>query len=331
MKLLRFLCVFVLLAVSLQLAAAPEVEIFGYADARLGVTLEGDTGLRPFLNLAEVTAAAKIAPWLSADVTIGAYYAADGQYGFEVGGARVIISDEADDRTFSLGFGYFDVQFGLASYWYAMPDNAFAFNPGVTDWILDGGWTDVGVFGSIESDQFSLTAYLVQGDSAYIDIGNGTDKGLAGGLRVTLAPIEGLNLGVSYALNAHGADISATDKAPNVSLLAGDVSFEAGPLYLAFQYTAKMDKFEFADRQDLWFAEAIFSLEDIIDLPLDVGARFDYISSGLAGAGASNDEAANAVTIQARYTFEEYFRLGLSFRTETGKDSGLMLQAMAMF
>jgi hypothetical protein len=193
------------------------------------------------------------------------------------------------------------------------------YSPGVTDGIL-GEWTDLGIMGAIESEQFSVFAYLMRGempDSVYDNV-LATDKGLAGGLRATFSPIEGLTLGLSYALNAHYIG----DK---FSLLAGDIEFEVGPLALAFEYVAMMPKFKFGDRVDLWFAQAMFSLEDIAEIPLEFGARFDYFCEDIG--------IENAITIQANFLPDEHLRCGLALRIQKDEDYNktIMLQVMGMF
>ena len=143
------------------------------------------------------------------------------------------------------------------------------------------------------------------------------DKGLAAGLRATFSPIEGLTLGVSYALNAHYIG-------DNLSFVAGDVEWALGPLALAFEYMAMMPKFTFDDRVDTWFAQAMFGLQEIANIPVEFGVRFDYFSKDLS--------LEHALTIQANWLpVEEHLRFGLSFRSQKGEDSVLMLQVIGMF
>jgi len=338
MKLVRLLCVVALLAAPLSLAAAPAVEIGGFIDSRFGFDLD-DKELAPFIDSMELWFDAKISDWLTASVTIGTYFE-DGPRDFrpELGSAFLTATKENDGMKMSLGAGLFDVPFGIASYWASAPDNAFAYAPGVSEDFFAGGWYDFGIFGKIEADQFGLILYLVQGESFFSDnilLPYETDKGLAGGLRATFSPSKGISFGLSYALNAHYNDAFTKAKfgdeaEGHISLVAGDVELELGSLTLTYQYTAMMPKFEFGERNDLWFAQAVFSLEEMIELPISLGVRFDYFTESMSEDPA-NPSAAHAITFQIAYQIEEYLRLGLSFRTREGENNVLMLQAMAMF
>jgi hypothetical protein len=224
----------------------------------------------------------------------------------------------------SLTIGYFDVPVGLASFWYGSPDNAFAYAPGLTS-FLTGEWTDVGAMGTYEAESFSLTAFLVKG-APLVDPMDVAPKGLAGGLRATFTPSEGITLGASYALN--GCDING-----NSSILAGDIECELGMLSLAFEWLAIMPKFEFGDRKDAWFLQAMFNLQEVADVPISLGARFDYLTESLS----TNSKAGTALTLQAAYAFEEYLRIGLSYQIvndeikNNGEDNRFLLQFLTMF
>ncbi|MDR2735076.1 MAG: hypothetical protein LBC99_10670 [Spirochaetota bacterium] len=343
----RFLCVLCMLCAAGSLAAAPTVEFSGYADVRAGYTLGETDEFALNIGRIEVTADALILPWMNLEVTIGTYNTMEGKYNAELGGAFISFFKENDGTTMSLNIGYFDVPFGLASGWYAFPENSFMYAPGVTEAYI-GEWTDLGVYGSIETEQFSLTAFAVRGEmygifeelttppplppgaSALVDM----DKGLAVGLRAAFSPVEGLTLGVNYALNAH------YDFNDNISFIAGDVEWALGPLALAFEYLAYMPKFAFGDRADTWFAQAMFGLEDIADIPVEFGARFDYFAANysnavtaLLGAGTPPPagESSNALTIQANWLADEHLRFGLSFRHQKDEDDIIMLQVMGMF
>jgi len=318
----------------MPLAAAPTVEFSGYADVRAMYTMGDTKEFALAIGRMELTADALILPWLSLEVTLGTYGTMDTprDYKAELGGAFVSLFKEDDGTKMSLNIGYFDTPFGLASGWYAFPENSFMYHPGVTEYFL-GEWTDLGMYGAIEAEQYSVSAFVVQGEMEYlVDLYGGEGKGIAGGLRATFSPIEGLTLGVSYALNGHAVR-SPTDESNNFSLIAGDIEWALGPLSLAFQYTASMPKFKFSDRLDVWFAQAMFSLEEIADVPIEFGARFDYFTGNYVTAlsGGTPEDATNILTIQANWLLDEHLRIGLSFRHEKDEDDVLMLQVMGMF
>jgi len=323
MKLNRFAivcCVLLCLAAAMPLAAAPTVEFSGYADVRAVFDL--DASQFDFLiGRIELNADALILPWLSLSVTIGTYETMSRNYSAEIGGAYLSIFKEDGGTKMSFNIGYFDTPFGLASGWYSFPENKFMYDPGVTE-VLTGEWADLGVYGAIEAEQFSVTAFAVQGNMYGIWDLVTKDKGIAAGLRATFSPIEGLTLGLSYALNAH---FNIPTDNNNVSFIAGDVEGNFGPLSIAFEYMAAMEKFEFGDRVDAWFAQAMFSLEEIADVPIEFGARFDYFSEDLS--------IENALTIQVNWLADEHLRIGLSFRSQKDEDydKTLMLQVMGMF
>jgi hypothetical protein len=328
MKLMRLLFILVFLAAAVQVSAAPAIEVGGYVDARMAFDLD-ESALTPGVDSMELWFSAQVNDWLSASIALGNYFYDDLEefnprfFNPALSEAVLVGSWENDGTKLSLGMGLFTVPFGIASEWASAPFNAFAYNPGVTDAFFGGWWGDYGVFGSAETDQFGFTAYLVQGDmvdsSAYSALG---DKGLAAGFRATFSPSEGVTVGLSCAMNAHYPG----DK---LSLVAGDIELALGPLTLIGQYSAMMSKFEFGDRADTWFAQAVFSLEDMIDMPLFLGVRFDYFSETLM-----EGESANAITLQLAYQLEDSFRLGLSFRSsqlDDESDKVIMLQAMTMF
>ena len=328
MKFMRFLYVFAFLAASVQLAAhqghshgskqeSPSevgtVKISGYIDSRLGFELE-DSAFKPSVDSMAIYVDSRLSEWLSASVTLESHF--DGRdFGIELDGAFLTASHDAHGTSISLGIGLFDIPFGIASFWYCSPDNLFAFAPGITDRIFDHGWIDFGLFGSLETEHFGLTAYMAQGAALDEDVFGAADKGLAGGLRVTVSPVHGITFGLSYALNAHYAG----DK---LSFVAGDVELELGPLSLIGQYTAIMPKFEFGDRLDTWFVQAMFDLKDLTHIPLSIGGRFDYFSEAfMADPTTGLGESANALTIQALYQLSESLRLSLSFRTTHEEES----------
>jgi len=321
MKLNRCMLVcFALCLAAVPVIAAPTVDFSGYADVRAGFNL--DASKFDFLiGRIELTADALILPWLSLEVTVGTYETMDKKYNADLGGAFLSIFKEDGGTKMSLNIGYYDVPFGLASGWYANPENSFMYDPGVTE-LLTGQWTDLGVYGVLEGEQYSLAAYAVQGDTCGILEAAPTDKGIAAGLRATVSPIEGLTLGISYLLNAH-YNIPADNN--NLSFLAGDVEWALGPLALAFEYMAVMEKFEFGDRSDAWFAQAMFGLEDVADIPVEFGVRFDYFSEDL------KTFSENAITIQANWLPDEHLRMGLSFRSQKNTDSVLMFQVLGIF
>jgi len=331
MKRIRFLFVLAVLALSVQLAAAPDVAavpdltISGFVDTRASLVGGGeDTFL---LDSYRVIFGAKIAPWLSAVIHVAGTGSGTP---ISVPTATITASTESSGTRYSIAIGRSPVPFGLASGWYISPNNAFAYDPAVTAKGLGGKWSDIGITGTVAGDAFSVQAYLVQGNLALVKgAGTGYDEGLAAGLRAVFTPLEGLKLGLSYALNAHGADLDTSNNpidVPNTSLVAGDVSWALGPALLSFQYTASMPKFEFDARKDVWFGQFEFDLANILGIPITPGVRFDYITKSITGG-----DAENALTIQAAYKFEKYLRLGLSFRTATGADDALLLQVLGMF
>jgi hypothetical protein len=342
MKLTRILLIVLLLAASTQLFADVDLKISGYLDARAGVTLGSGTEQIGFgINSSRVIFGAKIADWISATVHLGTNPWGGNGLTPALGAAFITLGDP---KELSLVVGRFPVPMGIANNWFLSPANAFAFAPalistGITpegqskspNGILSGtngaGWVDQGIMGKFVLEDFlTVQVYAVSGNAGRallgsIDptVGVQTDKGIAGGLRAVITPIEGLNLGLNYCLNAHGV------AADNVSILAGDVEFKIGPVALTYEYLAAMPKFDFDNRQDAWFAQFEFDLEEIAGIPISPGVRYDYLTSYTAVDGA------DYITIQAVYKFEKALRIGLSFRTSKQEEDQLMLQVLTMF
>jgi hypothetical protein len=336
MKSIRFFIIVAVLVFAMQPAGALEFQLTGFAEALSTLNMEGEDPEVGFvMQSARVRFNTILAPWITANVQIGSV---SGKPDMALRSAMITLSKETEDVTFRIGFGKTSVPIGVASGWYTAPANAFMYAPSLTENIL-GSWTDDGVFGSIFGKRWSLQAYAVDGSrTKVITYANEADKlanpdpedqagigrGIAGGLRAALSPIEGLTLGASYALNGHFNGC-------NYSIMAGDVTLRFGPCVFIYQYLAVMPKFEFDDRRDSWFTQFELDLMKLIALPITPGVRYDYLAaSAIDGA----DKAATIVTIQAMYKFENALRIGLAYRN--GKNSytqfnDLSLQVLTMF
>ncbi|MDR2733173.1 MAG: hypothetical protein LBC99_00855 [Spirochaetota bacterium] len=346
MRLLHLLIVIVLLAVSVQAAAAVDVAVTGFADTRASYTM-GDTDAFGFaFHSSRVIFGARLAPWISSVIQFGTN---PGSTEVGLGTATVNLNSVGEGTKMSLAMGRFPVPMGLASGWYLSPNNAFAYQPSVTEFGIgsrNGGWSDVGAMGTMQADMFRLQAYVVQGNmpnTRIIAANNplNPNKGIAVGARAVFTPIDGLGIGLSYCLNGRQAHAAATDPDPdennNKSIIAGDISWALGPATLSFEYLAWMPHFTFDERKDVWFAQFEFDLAKVAGIPVTPGVRYDHISGSVLSTAALPDaESGSALTIQAYYKFEKYLRIGLSFRTESGTsatppDDVITLQVLGMF
>jgi len=327
MKATRLLIIVVLLVLFAQAAFAEvDVSVTGFADVRAGYTL-GDKDEFGFdFHQSRIIFNAKAADWISTVIQVGTQ--PGGDYGIKLGTATVNLNTVGEGAKLSLALGRFPVPIGAASGWYTSPNNAFAFDPLVTSKILGGTYSDIGALGAIKGEKYTVQAYAVQGDTPKAGAGGmiaNPDKGVAGGLRAVLTPIDGFNLGLSYCLN--GRDAKTATAKNNKSIIAGDISFAAGPVALIFEYLAWMPKFTLDERKDAWFAQAEFDLDKVAGIPITPGVRFDYLTSKALGGA----DAGNALTVQLAYKFEKYLRFGLSFRTESKAPDVITLQVLGMF
>jgi hypothetical protein len=336
MKFTRFLILAAMLMLLTPFAATAntltfgEVRISGFVEtlSTLNFDAEDDASAIDFaVQSARVRFDTRLAPWISANAEIASSGSTNpANLNPTLRRAIVALFTTKDDITYRLEFGRKAIPFGVASGWYTAPANAFIYQPSVTTSIL-GSWSDEGIFGSVSGKNWSVQAYAVEGNETRVistldpeDLG----AGIAGGLRATVRPVAGLNLGVSYALNGQAQE-------GNYSIMAGDVVLKLGPCTLTYQYLASMPEFDFDVRRDSWFAQVEFDLTDIIGVPIEPGFRFDYF----AGSVTEDNKAATIITVQAMYKFEKVLRIGLSYRngkSHTGDQfNELALQVMTMF
>ncbi len=84
------------------------------------------------------------------------------------------------DPGFHVQIGQFDIPFGVDYLMYATPDRITISAPLMTEFVFDGGWTDIGVRMFKAHPWYNMTGYFV----------NGFDSGYAAGGRFGLRPLE---------------------------------------------------------------------------------------------------------------------------------------------
>lgn len=144
-----------------------------------------------------------------------------------------------EKENLSLQIGLIDMPFGLDYEVFAAPDRKLTTPPLVTELMMDGGWSDIGInfHGSLSIVKYNL--YVVNGMGA--DENNAPANQLEEnndaktvGKRLVISPVKGLEFGFSYAQGPYLPDNSEE----TISRTGGHIRFKHGPFKIKGEFVS---------------------------------------------------------------------------------------------
>jgi len=195
---------------------------------------------------------------------------------------------------FGLSIGQFDIPFGLDWQHIASPDRRLVSPPLLNEKSINN-WNDLGLNLHADLGWTNFTCFMV----------NGAADGSALGGRAAFTPSGIIEVGASYFRQTDANDLGSRPQ-----VLGSDIQTVIGPLAmrLEFIYAEDFSDGDFSAIDSInthrgFYIQSDLDLTDIINLPLDLIARYDDWST------VNNVEEATRTTLGAAYVLKEGFEV----------------------
>jgi len=141
-----------------------------------------------------------------------------------------------NENKLGLQFGLLDMPFGIDYQVFATPDRKLVTLPLVTELMMDGGWSDIGVNLHGSLPRLNCNVYVVNGmgEDRGVPVNQLSDNnnGKTVGGRIGASPVDNLELGFSYA---QGPYLDGTAEEA-LSRIGGDIQFVYQSLQIKGEY-----------------------------------------------------------------------------------------------